>query len=69
MALGLSGLITENTLGTLLGGVAGYVLSQGIGAARSKAAPSSVLAPNPNPNPNANPNPNPVNANPNPISR
>jgi hypothetical protein len=67
MALGLSGLITENTLGTLLGGVAGYVLSQGIGAARSKAAPSSTPNPNPNPGPNPNPNPAP-NPNPNPIS-
>lgn len=31
MALGLSDQITENTLGTLLGGIAGYVLSQGVG--------------------------------------
>lgn len=31
MSLGLSGKIQENTLGTLLGGLAGYVLSQGVG--------------------------------------
>ncbi|MEQ8927065.1 MAG: hypothetical protein RLO81_14695 [Fulvivirga sp.] len=37
MALGLSGLVTENTLGTLLGGIAGYVLSQGIGISRQNA--------------------------------
>jgi|GEM_PF-2260675 len=37
MALGLSGLIGENTLGTLLGGVAGYVLSQGIGKSKSES--------------------------------
>ncbi|MBX3176260.1 MAG: hypothetical protein KF886_02775 [Candidatus Hydrogenedentes bacterium] len=31
MALGLSGLLGENTIGTLLGGIGGYVLSQGVG--------------------------------------
>jgi len=38
MALGLSGSIKENTLGTLLGGLAGYVLSQGVGRAAENAA-------------------------------
>lgn len=33
MALGLSGILNENTLGTLLGGIAGYVLAQGVGRA------------------------------------
>jgi hypothetical protein len=33
MALGLAGILKENTLGTLLGGIAGYVLSQGVGRA------------------------------------
>ena len=33
MALGLSGFIKETTLGTLLGGLGGYVLSQGVGRA------------------------------------
>lgn len=36
MALGLSGLVKENTLGTLLGGIAGYVLSQGVGLSRNR---------------------------------
>ena len=31
MALGLAGLILENTLGALLGGIGGYILSQGVG--------------------------------------
>src|SRR5207249_3035942 len=33
MALGLAGILKENTLGTLLGGIGGYVLSQGVGKA------------------------------------
>lgn len=37
MALGLAGILKENTLGTLLGGVAGYVLSQGVGKAAASA--------------------------------
>jgi hypothetical protein len=36
MALGLVNVITENTLGTLLGGIAGYVLSQGVGRAAAR---------------------------------
>jgi hypothetical protein len=38
MALGLAGLLTENTLGTLLGGIGGYVLSQGVGRSAARAA-------------------------------
>ena len=38
MALGLAGLLSENTLGTLLGGIGGYVLSQGVGRAAARAA-------------------------------
>ncbi len=35
-ALGLSGILQENTLGTLLGGIAGYVLAQGVGRATAR---------------------------------
>jgi len=44
LALGLSGILKENTLGTLLGGVAGYVLAQGVGraAARDVARLSTI---------------------------
>ena len=38
MALGLTGLLTENTLGTLLGGIGGYVLSQGVGRTAARRA-------------------------------
>ena len=38
MALGLAGVIEENTLGTLLGGIGGYVLSQGVGRSAARAA-------------------------------
>lgn len=37
MALGLANILKENTLGTLLGGIAGYVLSQGVGRAAARA--------------------------------
>jgi len=36
MALGLAEVLKENTLGTLLGGVAGYVLAQGVGRAAAR---------------------------------
>jgi hypothetical protein len=36
MALGLANILKENTLGTLLGGIAGYVLSQGVGRAAAR---------------------------------
>ena len=36
MALGLAEILKENTLGTLLGGVAGYVLAQGVGRAAAR---------------------------------
>ena len=38
MALGLSGLIAGETLGTLLGGIGGYVLSQGVGRSVARLA-------------------------------
>lgn len=38
LALGLSGVLKENTLGTLLGGIGGYVLSQGVGRAVARNA-------------------------------
>jgi len=38
MALGLAGILKENTLGTLLGGIAGYVLAQGVGRAAAREA-------------------------------
>ncbi|MBX3305917.1 MAG: hypothetical protein KF751_07670 [Nitrospira sp.] len=36
MALGLAGILKENTLGTLLGGIGGYVLAQGVGRAAAR---------------------------------
>jgi hypothetical protein len=49
VVLGLTSILQENTLGTLLGGVAGYVLSQGVGRAATRdaeriASPSQVRA-------------------------
>jgi hypothetical protein len=44
MALGLAGIITENTLGTLLGGIAGYILSQGVGRAAAREVTKGVIA-------------------------
>ena len=41
MALGLAGILKENTLGTLLGGIAGYVLAQGVGRAAAREAARS----------------------------
>ena len=38
LCVALAGIIHENTIGTLLGGIGGYVLSQGIGRAASRAA-------------------------------
>jgi hypothetical protein len=47
LALGLSAKISENTLGTLLGGIAGYVLAQGVGrsAARNVERATAALPP------------------------
>jgi uncharacterized protein YcfJ len=36
VALGLSNILKEQVLGTLLGGVAGYVLAQGVGRAAAR---------------------------------
>lgn len=49
MALGLAGILKENTLGTLLGGIAGYVLAQGVGraAAREVSRGQNVALPGP----------------------
>lgn len=44
MALGLAGILKENTLGTLLGGIGGYVLSQGVGKAAAEAVKSGLIA-------------------------
>jgi hypothetical protein len=38
LALGLSSILHENTLGTLLGGIAGYVLAQGVGRSAARDA-------------------------------
>lgn len=38
MALGLSGVLEQNTLGALLGSVAGHVLAQGVGRAAARQA-------------------------------
>jgi len=44
LCLALTSIIKEETIGTLLGGIGGYVLSQGIGRAAGRAA---VRAANP----------------------
>jgi hypothetical protein len=41
-ALSLSNVLKENTLGTLLGGIAGYVLAQGVGRAAARDAARGV---------------------------
>lgn len=38
LVLGLANVLRENTLGTLLGGIAGYVLAQGVGRAAAREA-------------------------------
>jgi hypothetical protein len=43
MALGLASILKENTLGTLLGGIAGYVLSQGVGRAAAQAVKEGII--------------------------
>jgi hypothetical protein len=42
LALGLSSTLKENTLGTLLGGLAGYVLAQGVGKSAAREATRSA---------------------------
>lgn len=37
LALGITGSLKENTLGTLLGGIGGYVLAQGVGRAAARS--------------------------------
>ncbi|MBL9007268.1 MAG: hypothetical protein JNJ46_23625 [Myxococcales bacterium] len=44
LALGITGVLKENTLGTLLGGIGGYVLSQGIGRAAARSALRNAAA-------------------------
>jgi len=44
LALGITGVLKENTLGTLLGGIGGYVLSQGIGRAAARYAAKQVTS-------------------------
>ncbi len=46
MALGLAGILKENTLGTLLGGIAGYVLAQGVGRAAAREVSRGLPAAN-----------------------
>jgi IPT/TIG domain len=43
MSLGLAGILKENTLGTLLGGIGGYVLSQGVGKAAAEAVKQGLM--------------------------
>ena len=45
MALGLAGILQENTLGTLLGGIAGYVLAQGVGRAAAREVTRGLDSP------------------------
>jgi hypothetical protein len=42
--LGISKYLSENTLGTLLGGIGGYVLSQGVGRAAARATQTAAVA-------------------------
>lgn len=44
LALGLSSILKENTLGTLLGGIAGYVLAQGVGRSAARDVSRSSAA-------------------------
>jgi hypothetical protein len=44
LALGLSSKLSENTLGTLLGGIAGYVLAQGVGRSAARDVARSAVA-------------------------
>jgi hypothetical protein len=44
LALGLSSILKENTLGTLLGGIAGYVLAQGVGRSAARNVASAFAA-------------------------
>jgi hypothetical protein len=46
MALGLTGILKEQVLGTLLGGIAGYVLAQGVGRATARATLNASNAAN-----------------------
>ena len=46
MALGLTGILKEQVLGTLLGGIAGYVLAQGVGRATARATLNAANAAN-----------------------
>jgi hypothetical protein len=46
MALGLTGILHEQVLGTLLGGIAGYVLAQGVGRATARATLNAANAAN-----------------------
>jgi hypothetical protein len=47
LCLALANIIKEETIGTLLGGIGGYVLSQGIGRAAGRAAARSASQPPP----------------------
>lgn len=44
MALGLGGILKEQTLGTLLGSIAGYVLAQGVGREAARQATRRIEA-------------------------
>jgi hypothetical protein len=43
LCLALLGVVGEETIGTLLGGIGGYVLSQGIGRAATRATQQAIL--------------------------
>jgi hypothetical protein len=51
MALGLTDVLHEQVLGTLLGGIAGYVLAQGVGRATARATLNAAAAAGPAPPP------------------
>lgn len=47
LSLGINGILKENTLGTLLGGIGGYVLAQGVGRAAARSALKQAPRPQP----------------------
>ena len=63
LSLGINGILREETLGTLLGGIGGYVLAQGVGRAAVRSAiRQSSGAPTSSPAPTSPPPASPVSA-------
>ena len=60
LVLALGGKIQENTIGTLLGGLAGYVLARGIGRYAARAAGNPQTEPGTSPSGGPTPTPTPA---------